>query len=89
MKLRTFILSSFSMACVGVSVLFYQSQERRDEALQMAAHTGLEGQNCMTQGFETSEGFVGCLQPASYALEGEAPSRIQYFWDEVGYILGF
>ena len=89
MNVRTFILGSFSMACLGVSVVFYQSQERRDEALQMASIVVEEDAGCMSQGFETSEGFVGCLQPASYVLEGEAPSRLEYFWDEVGYILGF
>lgn len=89
MNYRTFILGAFSMACLGVSVTFYQSQERRDEALQMASASNSSSESCMSNGFETDTGWVGCLQPASYALEGEEPGRLQYFWDEVGYILGF
>ena len=44
--------------------------------------------DCMMDGFETELGRIGCLQPASFVLEGEPPSRLQFFIDEVAYVLG-
>ena len=88
MTTRTFILSAFSMACLGVAILGYQSQERRAEALALASAATVQASDCMSDGFETAEGFVGCLQPASYVFAGEPPSRLQYFIDEVAYVFG-
>ena len=88
MKYRTFILSAFSAACVGVAVMAYQAEKLRTEVIQMASVSAQEDGNCMLDGFETAEGFVGCLQPASFVLEGNPPSRLEFFLDEVAYRLG-
>lgn len=88
MTFRTFILSAFSVACLGVSILAYQSEERRAEALEMANASVPSDQGCMMDGFETEQGWVGCLQPASFVLDEEPPSRLQFFIDEVAYVFG-
>ena len=88
MKYRTIVLSAFSAACLGVAVLGYQSQERRAEVLELASVMPQSNSDCMMDGFETELGRIGCLQPASFVLEGEPPSRLQFFIDEVAYVLG-
>ncbi|KMW60585.1 hypothetical protein AIOL_000747 [Candidatus Rhodobacter oscarellae] len=85
---RTLVLSAFSMACIGVSVLAYQAETRHAQAIQMAELADVKPQDCSLEGFEIDGVFVGCLQPASYAFNDETPSRLQFFIDEVAYTFG-
>ena len=88
MKYRTFILGTFSMACIGVAAMAYQVEKLRTEVIHMSSVSAQSTSNCMLDGFETDEGFVGCLQPASYVLDENPPSRLVFFIDEIAYRLG-